>query len=123
MSGKPDNNLYFQIYEETDSYAHLILSNIFSETKNSDEVYENSTKLILDMDKNIVIDLRENVYVGKSMLAFLVNLDCHLRKNGFSVVLMSLKNRVLALLEWMNLDKTIKHIRSSEKLFLAFEKS
>jgi anti-anti-sigma regulatory factor len=122
MSSKLVKNVYFQICEETDLYAHLILSNIFSETKNTEEVYENTTKLILAMNKNIVIDLRENVYAGKSMLAFLVNLDCHLRKSGFSIVLMSLKNRVLALLEWLELDKTIKHVRSSEQLSLAFDK-
>jgi anti-anti-sigma regulatory factor len=120
MTKKNEKNSYFLVQEESENYAHIILANIFSEPKVTAEIFEISTQMILEKNKNIVIDLRDNVYVGKSMLAFLINLDCHLREKNQSLILMSLRNRVHALLEWFNLENTIKHIRSVDQIPVAF---
>jgi anti-anti-sigma regulatory factor len=121
MPPKINDNIYFKVNDETHEYAHVILSNMFSEPNVSSQNYENATRMLLDLQKNIVLDMRENVYIGKACVAFLVNLDCHLQETGHKMVLMSLKNRVLALLEYFGLNKIIKHIRSSDNITKAFD--
>lgn len=102
----------FHVQKETENYVHLILSNTFSETHLKKDVFIQTLDDLKKIDKHLLIDLRENVYVGRELIGFLITLKFQQKDEGLKLALTGLKNRVHSLMEWLHLESLLYELRS-----------
>lgn len=111
----------FHVQKETETYVHLILSNTFSETNLKKEIFIRTLEDLKNIKKHLLIDLRDNVYVGRELIGFLITLRYQQKDQDLKLALTGLKNRVHSLMEWLHLESLLCELRSvddAENYFL-----